>query len=75
MDGGAWWATVYGVAESDTAEATCYQILKPMPQSRCYYHDFPDEKSENSRRVNHEAKSAELMKNVARILILFQVRI
>ena len=23
-DGGAWWATVYGVAESDTTEATLF---------------------------------------------------
>ena len=46
MDGGAWWATVYRVAESDTTEVTCYQMLKPMPQSRCYYHHLPDEKSE-----------------------------
>ena len=29
---GAWWATVHGVAESDTTEATQYAYLKELPE-------------------------------------------
>ena len=33
MDGGAWWATVHGVTESDTTESTCART--PLSSGLC----------------------------------------